>query len=661
MCSAQVLNAVEKDLFSELSRFAVIGENLDCRSQTEIFIHLALQRSPEDVALDVLKAHSSFSPSLFAQDENGMTPLLLAASNGLTSVASDLVAYGANQTTIDESRRSVLHYAAPFPSTTLKLIMQLNPDVVVELLAIQDVEGNTPLHLALLAGQTQSARRILDRIATVDYNLGFVVAQAANDKGETALHLNSDVIIFRRLRDFRTSYTRRTVAGALPVHTVAGLTGSVTSGTLQLIFKRSKSTVQEVDNSGRIALHYAAECGDADTVSWLIAAGSEVRARDNSGIVPLKLGLAKKHYQLVPIFDAAGGFPLQAAVQEGDVEAVKHLVLNMSIATDAVDNVGRSAFFEAAELGFLAVAEFLLSRNASIIRTDHTGVSVLGAAVLARQVEMVSFLLSQGAPVMQRLANYSAALHLAAREGSNETINVLLAAGADIQALDYKNRSALHFASTREAVDALLRAGATSTRSADSGLLPLHYAALEGRAKALEVLLASRSSQVEEKDWKNNTALHYACNAGKIEAVKILLQWCAETLVVNSDGLFPSQLATDATVRSMANGDIVAPHRCECDCGAYVPGVEYIALDWKTNCAASVRCRFDQQSEAEAVSCTRDESVELELVGSKFTGQWSPAMPVMQCQSIAANTAVRSFQGVVGVQVILAVVFASYF
>eukprot|EP00435_Cladocopium_sp_Y103_P057707 s2050_g20.t1 len=72
LCTPEILWAVQNDLFSEVSRYAGIGENLDCKDvHGELFVFLALERCPEAVLDDVVQSLGS-SPSLFAQ--NGPMP-----------------------------------------------------------------------------------------------------------------------------------------------------------------------------------------------------------------------------------------------------------------------------------------------------------------------------------------------------------------------------------------------------------------------------------------------------------------------------------------------------------------------------------------------------------------------------------------------------------
>lgn len=642
-CTPPVILAIESDLFDEINRYALIGVNLDCRLDNELFIFECMRKCPEETAFNTVRSYSAWAPTLFAMNKSGTTPLLSAANRGFRSVTLELLAFGANYTVRDNRMRSVMHFGAPWPSVMRGLLTRMPAWAVRQHLQWRELDGgNQPLHLALQARQTDSASAIMDRAQQLLFAAELV--KAANDAGERPIHLNSDLELLRTLFEQGSDCLWRTNLGALPVHTVASLSGSAVSGALQLAFVETDRKTQlgfsmtATDFRGRVPLHWAAEYGDADNVRWLLEQGADARVRDKQGDLALQLGLRNEHFHLVPLFDkAAEGFPpLIAGVALGSLDVVMQLV-QRGVDPDAIDvETGRSALFEAAERGLSEVAGYLLSVNASLTRTDAQGVSVLGSSVLANQPDMAQYLISKGAPVMQRMRNFSTALHLAAVAGNREVVSVLVDAGADVQALDFKSRSALHFVSTREAAEGLLLAGANATRSSEFGLLPLHSAALDSRSEALEVLLSSRQSEVNALDFQGNTALHHAAAAGSDAAVRVLLQWCADTQIANHKGLLPNELSKDARIRALANGDLPVASRCDCDCGNYAPGAMYGVFSWNAGCEATIRCRFGSEGgpSSEQLQCQRNE---LASVSSNISGVWEPASPSLRCRSPVAG------------------------
>eukprot|EP00434_Breviolum_minutum_P024157 symbB.v1.2.021326.t1/scaffold1838.1/size108694/6 len=76
MCTPEILWALQTDLFSEVARYASIGENLDCKGVNgELLIFMALDRCPEAVLIEVVNSLAR-SPSLFAQNSRLLKRLI---------------------------------------------------------------------------------------------------------------------------------------------------------------------------------------------------------------------------------------------------------------------------------------------------------------------------------------------------------------------------------------------------------------------------------------------------------------------------------------------------------------------------------------------------------------------------------------------------------
>ncbi len=98
---------------------------------------------------------------------------------------------------------------------------------------------------------------------------------------------------------------------------------------------------------------------------------------------------------------------------------------------------------------------------------------------------------------------------------------------------------------------ALLAGGADVNAIAPNGLTPLHVAAGNGRAKAVEILLKG-GAQLEAKDRKHGkTPLHWAVFGGGVDAARVLLDAGAD--VNAKDGRTQTPLAA-ARLRLKAPG-----------------------------------------------------------------------------------------------------------
>ncbi|CAJ1331076.1 unnamed protein product, partial [Effrenium voratum] len=139
---------------------ALIGEDLDCTDVSgQLFIFSALERCPDDVLSSVVDSYSTVSPSLFARNSAGSTPLLLAAGRGLSATTRTLLRLGANRAAVDDQGRTLLHTSAA--ALLMPVLQSLPPEMVSQQLASQDASGNTPLHLALKAQKVDEVQQAL--------------------------------------------------------------------------------------------------------------------------------------------------------------------------------------------------------------------------------------------------------------------------------------------------------------------------------------------------------------------------------------------------------------------------------------------------------------------------------------------------------------------
>ena len=89
-----------------------------------------------------------------ATDDFGRTPLLVAQADA----AEKLLAAQANWIALDKQGNTALHYAAENGPRHLELLFRAGFNVV----DARNNSGLTPLHFATLAGNTESARWLLD-------------------------------------------------------------------------------------------------------------------------------------------------------------------------------------------------------------------------------------------------------------------------------------------------------------------------------------------------------------------------------------------------------------------------------------------------------------------------------------------------------------------
>jgi ankyrin repeat protein len=126
--------------------------------------------------------------------------------------------------------------------------------------------------------------------------------------------------------------------------------------------------------------------------------------------------------------------------------------------------------------------------------------------------------------------------------GKLKDVQDALAAGADANAVSPKNRfgsPALTYAvSFPEIVQALLKAGASPTKTDTSGVMPITIAAGSGSVKSVEELLAA-GSPAECKGKDGITPLLAAASEGRLDNARILITHGANVNATDSNSHTP--------------------------------------------------------------------------------------------------------------------------
>jgi len=162
-----------------------------------------------------------------------------------------------------------------------------------------------------------------------------------------------------------------------------------------------------------------------------------------------------------------------------------------------------AALVAAASGGYIREARMILQDGGDIEATDkEAGRTALMFASDSGKTEVVKMLLDEFSANIEASDQFNwTSLMLACEGGHVEVIKVLLAAGADIN-VTYLG----------------------DTRGREYGLNPLIFAAMQGHALAIEVLLCIGGANIKARTKSKKTALMYASAGGHEDAVKVLIK-----------------------------------------------------------------------------------------------------------------------------------------
>jgi ankyrin repeat protein len=155
------------------------------------------------------------------------------------------------------------------------------------------------------------------------------------------------------------------------------------------------------------SLHDAVRDRDEDTVRSLLDHGVSLRTKTSDGQTPLHLAVNNDDKSMAQLLlergadaEAADGNGKKAlyAMTESDNLALVELLLHFGANVESFNlETKRTAFFQAAEMGHIAVAEVLLKNRADIDTKTSNGHTPLFSAVIRGDLKIAKFLLRHGA------------------------------------------------------------------------------------------------------------------------------------------------------------------------------------------------------------------------------------------------------------------------
>lgn len=215
--------------------------------------------------------------------------------------------------------------------------------------------------------------------------------------------------------------------------------------------------------------------------------------------------------------------PLHVAALVGNVPLMKSLIA-AGATIDAPSEDGLRPIDFAAGGGKPEAVQALLDAGAGLATTTPREHTPLMMAVEGGKPEMVQFLLAKGAKIDEANSHGAQAIHIAAGTDSTESLKRLIAAGAKLDAPASDGRTPLTIAieANRLAnVQVLMDAGVRPT-SSNAGAELLVAAAEKGNTDVVKAQIAAGTppNAVAKNGWQ---AIHYAANNGDAVMLKVLL------------------------------------------------------------------------------------------------------------------------------------------
>jgi ankyrin repeat protein len=386
--------------------------------------------------------------------------------------------------------------------------------------------GQTALHIAAGSDAKYYVNNgfpsMLDFLLQQDLGLDL---HAQDHKGIMVIHLaaSTSEINTWKLTRAGADLQAQTLNGRTPLHFAAGAAQSNVVGLLYQLYRERSWTIDQKDETGRIALHEAACSGNSECVYFLLQSGANPNVKDKQGLTPLHAAaehqnntdklrkqlederlpyredLRRGQRRLAPFLNVERGTSnaqstMSLAIGQEEeariIQDVVRLLLSAGADPAALDKFGHTAYDVAVMLGCEGVVDALSPRRHEI----HSAANAAPLNPLADRWYLMRTIHAQG--IVQ-------------------SINI-----DDIKSYTLLE-TAIYF-KNEAIINAVLGAGADPTTMSADGLTAMHMIARWGLTSVMKIM----SSYVEDMNAFSPPLLHVAASRelSNIQMVDLLVK-----------------------------------------------------------------------------------------------------------------------------------------
>lgn len=362
---------------------------------------------------------------LEATNNDGYTPLLLAARHSFKDICEFLIESGAKVDVSDKSRFTVLHYASY--SGWIEMVREL-VEKGCEIDAKNAFDGSTPLFLAAQHLHNDVVELLLELGADFEY---------CDGKGWSLLHKASCygwLTIAQTVINRKCDLDAETSLGFTPLYL------AVCNSHEDVVILLIESGASEYcDINKWMVLHHASHRGWLGIVESLVKRGSDVDAETSDGETPLLLAAKQSRFDVVQ-FLMESGANVEACDQEkwtvlhhasdrGHLQTVKFL-LNRGHDLNVKTSLGFTALLLAANNLHRDIVDLLVKYRANVECCDRNKWALIHHASHNKWVDLVKSLVDKGCDVNAKTATGDTPLYIACLVKEMEIIKILLEANA---------------------------------------------------------------------------------------------------------------------------------------------------------------------------------------------------------------------------------------
>lgn len=321
----------------------------------------------------------------------------------------------------------VLNGCASTKKTSNSVVQPESPAAKVEKNISIDLDGNTPLMIAIQRNQIDTVKKELSDCRYNDNNNALL--NHTNINGDTALHIavrNRSEAIVKLLLDNRIEKDAKRLNGNTALH-IATKNGDIT---IVKMLVDAKCDINAVDENGATALVLAAKIGNKNLVEYFIENGADIQKTDCYGKT------YKDYYAPDKETEKRAENPVEEKrkISIGNTAGRKYAIVfgsSKDSVIQAVKDRNRSKL------------ESLITEGQGLDTPDSFGNTALMYAVNMQNVYLINCLLANGANASASNIYGQTPLHCAVSKLNESIVSMLCSAGAEINAFDNDRNSPL--------------------------------------------------------------------------------------------------------------------------------------------------------------------------------------------------------------------------
>ena len=399
-----------------------------------------------------------------------------------------------------------------------------------------DEHGQTALYAACIGNHID--------VITLLIGFGYNINHQDNE-GKTPLHRtfeSHDPDLAKTLiTEFSASIEKRDTQNWTPVHMAIDQGYFDYSQNLNREFFH-----QDVDSKVNwIQLHAACFEGNAQDVTVLLEANTDVNHVNSAGYTPLHIAVAKNDIDLVTLLidqnvdvncvTSRRQTPLHVAAENGNDMIIQKLIV-MNADPNVKDAIGNTSLHLSVQM-----------KQWPKLHNTAANADTVNVPYQACSIQTIQTLINHGAEVNAVSSRCQSPLWLACCDGQNEFVKILLHAGSNANITDKNGDSSLHSAisgcCSRETIQEIIDHGAHVNAANDIGDTALLLAIGNAQAEIVRVLLTAKADpNIANAD--GDASLHAAaavfCNE---ETLQEIIKYHADVNAVNKRGRTPLLLS----------------------------------------------------------------------------------------------------------------------